>query len=79
MTLYRGKSGTDSGNEEAEDMKNIWVPWIAAAIKNSVAIIAFSLLSVVFERWWIALFAILFMSSVKSTIEKKEGEQDDES
>lgn len=60
-------------------MKDIWVPWVAAAINNSVAIIAFALLSVVFERWWIALFAILFMTSMKGTIETKErGEQDDE-
>ena len=55
------------------------IPWIAWAIKNSVAIIAFALLSVVFERWWIALFAILFMTSMESTIERKKGgEQDDE-
>ena len=75
MLSFRGKSGTDSENKEAGNMR---IPWIAWAIKNSVAIIAFALLSVVFEKWWIALFAILFMTNTKSTIERKEGEQDDE-
>jgi hypothetical protein len=40
----------------------IWV-W---AIKNSIAILAWTALAIVFNKWWIALFAILFMSSLQT-------------
>jgi hypothetical protein len=39
--------------------KNLIWAW---AIKNSVAILAWTTLAITFDKWWIALFGILFMS-----------------
>lgn len=39
--------------------------YFAVAIINSVAIICFSILAVVFNAWWIVLFSILFIRSVQ--------------
>lgn len=41
---------------------NIW----AWTIKNSVVMIAWTALAIIFNKWWIALFAILFMSSLET-------------
>lgn len=41
--------------------KNLEWAW---AIKNSVCVICWTALAIVFDRWWIALFAILFLSSL---------------
>ena len=38
----------------------------ALAIKNSVAIIAWTALAIVFNKWWIALFGILFISGLET-------------
>lgn len=38
----------------------------AWAIKNSMAILTWGLLAIAFNKWWIALFAILFMDSLKT-------------
>ena len=38
----------------------------AWAIKNSVAIIAWAALAIVFNKWWIALFGILFISDLET-------------
>ena len=35
----------------------------AWAIKNSVCVICWTCLAIAFNRWWIALFGILFLSS----------------
>ena len=35
-------------------------------VKNVLALICFTVLSIVFQRWWIVLFALLFMSSVET-------------
>lgn len=48
---------------------NKQIVW-AWAMKNSVDIICWTLLAVHFEKWWIALFAALFVSGMKSTIQK---------
>lgn len=37
----------------------------AVSIKNSICIIAFTVLSIVFEKWWIVLFSALFFSGLK--------------
>ena len=37
----------------------------ALVIKNSIVMIAWTTLAVVFNKWWIALFAALFMSYAK--------------
>ena len=40
--------------------------YIMIIIKNIVAIICFTILAVVFKKWWIALFSLLFYSIFKS-------------
>ena len=47
--------------------KNIVWAWV---IKNCAAIFAWATLAVVFNEWWIALFALLFMSSLHQTPRK---------
>ena len=42
------------------DKHTLW----AWAIKNSICIICWVVLAIVFNKWWIALFAALFMSGV---------------
>lgn len=39
----------------------------AWAIKNSIAVLAWVALAVIFNKWWIALFGLLFMSDLKTT------------
>lgn len=46
------------------DKSFIW----AWAIKNIVAIIAWTALAILFDKWWIALFSLLFISSIKIPI-----------
>ena len=43
--------------------KHILWAW---AIKNSVALICWVAIAIIFGKWWLALFAILFMSGLKS-------------
>lgn len=43
--------------------KDILWAWV---VKNSIAILAWTTLAVVFNQWWIALFAVLFMSGLKA-------------
>ena len=43
--------------------KDILQAWV---IKNSIAVIAWVALAVVFNKWWIALFSILFMSGLQT-------------
>ena len=38
----------------------------AWAIKNSTVMICFTVLSLTFNKWWIVLFALLFLSDVKA-------------
>ena len=40
--------------------KNIY--W-SIAIKNSICVICFTVLAIIFNKWWIVLFAALFMTS----------------
>lgn len=40
----------------------IWV-W---AIKNSICVICWTALAIIFNKWWIALFAALFMSELQT-------------
>ncbi len=37
----------------------------AWAIKNSVCVICWTALAMYFDKWWIALFAALFLSDLK--------------
>ena len=45
--------------------KTIW----AIALKNSICMICWTALAVIFNKWWIALFAALFMTGY-TTIHK---------
>lgn len=45
----------------------IWA-WV---IKNSIAIIAWAVLAIIFNKWWIAFFAILFMSDLDTDKEER--------
>lgn len=44
---------------------NKYILW-AWVIKNSIAILAWTILAIIFNKWWIAFFAILFMSGLKT-------------
>ncbi len=45
------------------DFKNVY--W-AVCIENSVAFICWLIIALVFHKWWLMLFSLLFCSSVKS-------------
>ena len=45
------------------DNKDIWLAW---AIKNSISLLVWASLAVVFNKWWIALFSALFISGVQT-------------
>ncbi len=38
----------------------------ALAIKNSICVICWIVLAIVFNKWWIALFGALFMSELRT-------------
>ena len=38
----------------------------AWAIKNSIVIICFTALAIIFNKWWIILFAALFLSTLET-------------
>lgn len=44
------------------DKSSLW----AWAIKNSVSVICLTVLAVVFNKWWVALFGLLFMSELQT-------------
>ena len=46
--------------------------WWAWAVKNSVCLICWTALAIVFNMWWIALFSMLCMSSLHTeTVHKR--------
>lgn len=49
-------------------IKHIWWAW---ALKNSISIVCWTILAIYFNKWWIALFAALFLSSL-STEDRKD-------
>lgn len=51
-----------------KDHIHIWWAW---AFESSINIICWTILAIHFNKWWIALFAALFASSVKSQSEAK--------
>ena len=50
-------------------MKSIF--W-SAAIKNIIVMICWTALAIYFDKWWIALFAPLCLSEIKTRIDKAE-------
>ena len=51
--------------------KHIYWAW---ALKNSVTIACWTILAIYFNKWWIALFAALFLSSIST----KNGKADED-
>lgn len=49
-------------------MKNWFGAW---AVKNSICVICWTALAVIFNKWWIALFAALFMNGLETETVKK--------
>ena len=45
--------------------KNIIWAW---TIKNSICIICWTALAIIFHKWWITLFGVLFLSELKTNI-----------
>lgn len=45
--------------------KSAWWAW---AIRNSVSVICWVALAIVFNKWWIALFSMLFLCSLQTEI-----------
>ena len=43
--------------------KNIY--W-SVAIKNSICVICWTALAIIFHKWWIAIFAALFLTSIET-------------
>lgn len=43
--------------------KHIYWAW---AIKNSISVICWTALAITFDKWWIALFGLLSMSSIQT-------------
>ena len=48
--------------------KSTWWAW---AIKNSICVICWTALAIIFHKWWIALFAALFLSGFTTQDVKK--------
>ena len=44
------------------DKNFVW----AWAFKNIIAILAWTVLAILFNKWWVALFSLLFISSIKT-------------
>lgn len=40
----------------------------AWAIKNSIAILCWTALAIIFNKWWIAIFASLFLSDLRAPV-----------
>lgn len=40
-------------------------------IKNSITLICFTVLAIKFNKWWIVLFAFLFMSNIRAEDKKR--------
>lgn len=45
---------------------------IILLISNTIRVIAFVILAIYFEKWWIALFALLFLSYFEDEKEDKD-------
>lgn len=45
--------------------------WWYLLIKNSVVVICFTLLAIHFDKWWIALLALLFLTTIDSKRNEK--------
>ena len=56
------KNGYEAGKKSASKT-NYSLYW-AVAIKNSICVICWTALAIIFHKWWIALFGALFLTSI---------------
>lgn len=49
---------------------------IPVMVFNSVAVICFSVLAYVFNKWWIVLFSLLIVMNYKRTNSNEEGDEE---
>ena len=49
-----------------QEVKDISKIFMAVMLKNSCAIICFTVLAILFKKWWIVLFAALFITSIET-------------
>ena len=40
------------------------------AVENSITLICFTILAIVFGKWWIVLFSVLFFTSIEKNKEE---------
>ena len=58
-----------AASKEGEVMdKNVLWP---IAIKNSICTICWTILAIIFNKWWIALFGVLFLTSWQTSTARK--------
>ena len=55
-----------------EKDKGVIIVYILTIIKNIIPMICFTILAIVFNKWWLSLFSVLFWSSLK--IENKDSD-----
>lgn len=39
--------------------------YLAVCLENAIHMVCWTILAILFDKWWIALFAVLMMSTVK--------------
>lgn len=45
-------------------MKNEYKIYLLVILKNIISLICFTILAIVFKKWWIVLFSLLFFSFI---------------
>lgn len=50
---------------------------IAVLIKNTITLIVFSILAVIFQKWWIVLISVLFFTFTENKRETKNDRRKD--
>ena len=45
---------------------------LLVVIRNSISLICFTILAIIFKKWWIVFFALLFLSSIGKSEDKED-------
>ena len=53
-------------------MKDVTKLYLIVALKNIATIICFTILAIVFDKWWIVLFSALFCSYISKESDNNE-------
>jgi len=62
-----------TGDERKEAENDV----LYVCLFNSIAVVAFSMLAYVFDKWWIALFSLLFIKTYHYTVKGSEEDETD--